>query len=341
MTAKHRSAGLLERVAPPITLVLLAPLVAEYLLGDLRVTDLAAFPVLAFVYGGGAVLIREVVRRRGGSWTIFLALAVAYAILEEGILDQSFFNPDFMHQHLLAYGFWPRLGTSPAWVICVTTLHVVWSLAVPIGMAESLFTERSREPWLGRVGIAVITLLFLLGIIALGSFSYRTATHHASAMEIAVCSVIILGLIAIPLISQRSQPILGPPHRRHRPVSIGVVSFVAGSLFVELYWIGPSLLRWPGNATAVAELGLDVLVLFLLCRIGSKPWTILEVWSATTGGLLVYVWHGYRIDRALHPAAGVLAHTWIVLGLCAVQAAAWFRVAHCRHDSLGEIAKQI
>jgi hypothetical protein len=341
MQAQHGTGGLFGRVAPPMTLLLLAPLVAEYLLGDLRVTDLAAFPALAFVCGGGAVLIREVVLRNGGRWMTFLALAVAYAVLEEGILDQSFFNPDFMHQHLLAYGFWPRLGTSPAWVICVTTLHVVWSLAVPIGMAESLFAERSKERWLGRVGLAMNTLLFLLGILALGSFSYRTATHHASARQIAVCSVIILGLIAIPAISRRTHPSIATAHRRDRPVSIGLVSFLAGSLFVELYWIGPSLLRWPGNATAVAELGLGVLALFLLRGLGSKPWTILEVWSASTGGLLVYVWHGYRIDRALHPAAGVLDHTWIVLGLCAIQTAAWFRVAHFRPDTSGETANQI
>jgi len=42
-----------------ITLFFVAPLVAEYLLGDLPLKMLAALIVLAPAYGGGAVLIRE------------------------------------------------------------------------------------------------------------------------------------------------------------------------------------------------------------------------------------------------------------------------------------------
>jgi hypothetical protein len=105
--------------------------------------------------------------------------------------------------------------------------------------------------------------------------------------------------------------------------------------------MGQFLLHWPATVTTAVEIGLNVLVLLLFCKIWPIAWTALEVWSATTGGLLVYAWHGYLVDRALHGAAGVLGHTMIVLGLCAVQAAAWFRVARFRGDgTAGEVANE-
>jgi hypothetical protein len=48
-----------------LTLFFLAPLVAEYLLGDLPITLLVALIMLAPMYGGGALLIRELTRRAG------------------------------------------------------------------------------------------------------------------------------------------------------------------------------------------------------------------------------------------------------------------------------------
>ncbi len=117
MTEQTKPAGMLRHLAPPLILFLLAPLVAEYLLGDFRITQLGPFPLLAMTYGCGALLIRDLARRGGRGWPAFLLLAAAYGILAEGIVNQSLFNPNFMHLHLLAYGFLPGLGTSPFWAI--------------------------------------------------------------------------------------------------------------------------------------------------------------------------------------------------------------------------------
>ena len=56
---------LLRRIAPAVGLVFLAPLAAEFLLGNLPITLLAGLVLLAPLYGGGALLIREVTRRAG------------------------------------------------------------------------------------------------------------------------------------------------------------------------------------------------------------------------------------------------------------------------------------
>jgi hypothetical protein len=82
-------------------LVLLAPLVAEFLLGNLPITALPALVALAPMYGGGALLIREVVRRRGLAWPSIIVLALAYGVVEEGLVTMSLFNPNYANTRLI------------------------------------------------------------------------------------------------------------------------------------------------------------------------------------------------------------------------------------------------
>lgn len=78
-----------------LTLFWLAPVVAEMFTGST--------PPLAFIqpfnlivqpafYGCGALLAREIVRRRGWGWANLFVLGVAYSILEEAIGVQTWFN---------------------------------------------------------------------------------------------------------------------------------------------------------------------------------------------------------------------------------------------------------
>jgi hypothetical protein len=73
-------------------LLLLTPLVGEYLLGNVSIVEIAALPILALVYGSGAVLIREVARRAGRGWPTILALGLAHGLIEAGLIDQTLFN---------------------------------------------------------------------------------------------------------------------------------------------------------------------------------------------------------------------------------------------------------
>lgn len=140
----------MRRVLPAIGLFFLSPLVAEYLLGDLPITGLAGLIVLAPLYGGGAVLIRELCRRRGWGWPSMIILALAYGVGEEGLLTQSLFNPDWGGRHLNAYGFIPGLGIGGPWTLFVLTLHMVWSIAVPIAFAELLTPNAAaHRGWVG------------------------------------------------------------------------------------------------------------------------------------------------------------------------------------------------
>ena len=81
-----------RRILPAIGLFFLAPFISEYLLGDFPLTKLEYILILGPLYGGGALLIREVVRRSGKGWPTILVLAFAYAVLEEAFTTQTLFN---------------------------------------------------------------------------------------------------------------------------------------------------------------------------------------------------------------------------------------------------------
>lgn len=66
-----------------LSLFFTAPPVAESLLGNLPIKMLPALLVLAPMYGGGALLIREIVRRSRRGWPSIVLLGMAYGILEE------------------------------------------------------------------------------------------------------------------------------------------------------------------------------------------------------------------------------------------------------------------
>lgn len=96
-------------------LFFLAPLIAEFLLGNLPVNMLPALVLLAPLYGGGALVIRESVRRTGRGWPSILLLGLAYAIVEEAFATQSLFNPDYLglKLHFLDAGHIPGSTSAP------------------------------------------------------------------------------------------------------------------------------------------------------------------------------------------------------------------------------------
>jgi hypothetical protein len=124
-----------------VTLFFLAPIVAEFLLGDFPATWLPLIIVLAPMYGGGALLIRELTRRSGRGWPTILLLGVAYAIIEEAFTTQTLFNPDIygMHMHLLSHAWIPALGTGAWWTLFMLNVHAFWSIGVSIALTEGLF----------------------------------------------------------------------------------------------------------------------------------------------------------------------------------------------------------
>jgi hypothetical protein len=318
--------GFVSRIMPPLALILLSPLIAEYLLGDIVVTNLMALLPLGLMYGGGALLIREVVRRMGRGWLTFVLLGAAYGIFEEGLVDQSLFNPNYLHLRLLDYGFLPALGTAFPWAIYVVGIHVAWSMAVPIGLTESLFALRRSRPWLSRLALTIPVLMLLGGAAMIYGYSQRTTTFHATPAQLGVSAGLAVLLVALAL-GPRPRRTPTSAASRPGPLSAGITCFVLGYAFMSAYAFSARL-GWPWPAAVTAEAALAAAALgFVAWRAETGRWGALDAWGASAGAMLVYAWNGYGVDRALNGGKDFIGHSVLVAALILLQALAGFRAA--------------
>jgi hypothetical protein len=180
----------------PLTLFLLAPLVGEVLFGAVPLSLLPfGLAGLAGLYGAGALLIREIVRGRRlpACWLVLLGLA--YGIFEEGPTVQSLFDQHFRGLSFLGfYGHWA--GVSWVWALFIVPYHAVFSIAIPILLAELVAGDR-RERWLTPRGVVVATLVFganaaLLAVLHTGLF---TARAPVTSLPANVCALALAGAI--------------------------------------------------------------------------------------------------------------------------------------------------
>ena len=164
-------------------LFLLAPLVAEFLLGNIAIDALYLAPFFLTLYGGGAVLVREAARHANRGWPTIILLALAYALIEEGFVTQSLFAPTYFGYDLISNAHIAPLGIGGWWTIYVLSLHTVWSICVPIAIVESFAGERARTPWLGKTGLAVVLVLFLGGAALNAYTTYQQEKFIASIWQ--------------------------------------------------------------------------------------------------------------------------------------------------------------
>ncbi|MEU6852996.1 hypothetical protein ABZ901_24085 [Actinacidiphila alni] len=202
------------RLAPP-ALFFLAPLIGEYLLGNQPLTALPFVLLLAPMYGGG-VLIREVARRAGCSWPTMIVLASAYALVEEGPIDQMLWNPRYGgHDMAGTYvgTYVPFLGPSLGVIQDVLAIHTMWSICVPIVLIETFardpYQAGGPRPWLGgRIGLPLVAAAFLADSVFLSYEQQHSEHFMASPARLIGCGAVILALIALLLL-----------HRAHRTLT--------------------------------------------------------------------------------------------------------------------------
>jgi len=298
-----------RRLAAVVSLFLLSPLIAEYLLGSLPMSMIAILPLMALMYGSGAILIREWARRTGRGWPTIVLLATAYGLIEEGFVTQSLFNPNYLHLRLIDFGFIPLLGTALPWLVFVTSIHVIWSISVPIALTESLFKGQRETPWLGWIGLTLFTVLFLAGCTIIATFSYKQAPFLATPAQFGVIGAVVLGLIvAAFLIPHARSNGRTAPH----PLILFAAGFGAGSLLMLLEHFAEGQLHWPWPACLAALLATESLfIVFMTLFTRGRTWSDIQRFSLMAGGLLVYAWAGFLTDKELHGVADLPAHSLI------------------------------
>jgi len=306
-TAFRRSIG------AAIALFFTAPLVAEFLLGNLPIKMLVALVALAPMYGGGVLLIRELVRRAGRGWPSILALGAAYTLIEEGVVTQSLFNPDYlkMQMHLLDHAWIPALHISAWWTLFMFNLHTFWSISVSIALIEALVPSRAEQPWLGRLGDSIVGLLFLVGCAACTAITLKGDRFLSSPTQFVCAGVACAGLVALAFLMPRRQS-----HSESGSVPTAwITGLVALALGLGVMFT-PAAWNWGAFA---AILAIDIVFLvFVAILSGRASWSALHTFSLGAGGALAYGLHAF-VERPVF-GGGFAARVGNVIFLAAAVA---------------------
>ncbi|GAB2972769.1 hypothetical protein [Saccharothrix stipae] len=283
-----------------LMLFLLAPLVGEFVLGNVPLSEIGALVVLAPMYGGGALLIRELARRTGRGWPTMLVLGLAYGVLEAGLLDQSLFNPSFEEWQFQAVTPVPALGISALNGYSFVVGHAVWSIGVPIALVESFAFRRRTTPWLGRTGLTVLALVFAAGSAAVFWILLEQEGFMATPGQRIGAALVVLVLVVIAFLIR---PRAAVARRVPRPGYLGFGAFVVSSVFVAV----PE--DWTGFGLKVALTVVAAAVLSWWGR--GEAWGAAHRYAVAAGALVTYTWLGWiLVEKSAGP---LIAHAVLVV----------------------------
>ncbi|GGD96547.1 hypothetical protein [Paenibacillus nasutitermitis] len=288
------SSALLQRLAPALGLLFLAPWVGEFLLGVSPLRNILGFPLILPLYGGGALLVRELTRRTGRGWPTLFLLAAAYGVIEAGLIDQSLFNPAFLGLESQKVTPIPALGISAYNAMAFVMGHVIWSIGVPIAIVEMLTPARMTAPWLGKVGLSVTGGLYLVGCAIVFNFIYADEKFLASPGQLIGAAAVSLMFIAIAFsLRKKKDPAVPSAHPVPKPWPLGAGAFVVASLF----FMKPE--SWAGVIIGILILCIVSPLVAHWSR--QQGWSLRHQFALVAGALLTYAWGGFVMTTMLWP----------------------------------------
>jgi hypothetical protein len=298
---KPATLPLRRRVGPALTLMFLAPLIAEVLPGATRVSALFVYPIEVCIWGGGALLIREAARRFDLGWLHMLFLALALALIEECIVQQTSFAPMVL-QIFPGEPFARAFGVNYLYLLWALGYEATFVVFVPIILTELIFRSRRDEPWLRLPGVIAVAVIFIAAcfpawylwtqIARTKVFNVPVYHPPGETVSIALFTIVLLVLFAI-----------GPSRRRffsnRRPAKplvpwvIAAGGFVAAAVWYCLvllaFGIRPS---FPPAIPVMLGSAIVAVVVYLMPRFAAHPaWSdahrIALVFGTTFGAMVV------------------------------------------------------
>lgn len=317
----------LARHAPVLCLLVMAPWVGEFLLGNSPLSHLPGLPLLIPLYGGGALLIREAAVRTGHGWPAVLLFGAAYGIIEAGLVDQSIFNLHFENVDQRAHMILPVLEIDAYNAQAFVIGHAVWSIAVPIALTGMLWPHRRSTPWLSRAGLAICAAMYAAGCWIVFRLIYETEQFLASPRQLAGAAAAALILIIAALLTKKRHRAAGPARRRvPRPRLLGFGSFAAAGLFI----MRPE--SWGGVLFGFALIGMTAALVWRWSR--QPDWDLRHEFALTAGAALTYAWLGFALTLLIRPDdtlawVGNVIFAMVAIGLLLL---AYRRIRHFRPE---------
>ncbi len=225
---------------PALALFLLSPMVGELLSGSSPPAEFFSpfgLLILCALYGSGAILARELVVRWKKGWLSLLVLGAAYGIVEEGLMVKSFFDPNWVDLGPLgAYGRFA--GVNWVWSVDLTIYHAVFSITIPVLLAQRMFPDWGARPWLSRRGLSLLGVLLAVDV-AFGFLALTPYRPPVSPYVLAAAAVV--GLIGLARSLPTAQSASVEPSRApSRPMAFLLGGFAATIGFFVLAWAAPN-----------------------------------------------------------------------------------------------------
>lgn len=272
-----------------IFLFFLSPAIGELLSGSAPPAEFFnpfGLFIMAALYGSGALLIRELRIRWRKGWSAILVLGAAYGIVEEGLMVKSFFDPAWMDLGILGtYGRWA--GVNWVWSLELTIYHAVFSITIPIFLAELVFQDLRQAPWLGKKGIIFFSCL-LAADVMFGFFALTTYRPPFLPYLLSLILVLVLGRIAsrlpAPVSPSETVEAILP-----RPRAFTLLGFGATLGLFFLSWVVPHL-KIPALLTMAGLFGLVYLVYKIVQKLSRQwNWKDEHRLALAFGGLLFFM----------------------------------------------------
>src|SRR5215475_5384980 len=296
-TSRHPSEVMTDRprFAGPIwALVLLSPFIAEVLSGSTRTSFLFVFVPEVMVWGVGALLCREMVRRWRAGGTSLLLLGLSLSIAEEFVIQQTSLAPlPFPGSHPDYGRMW---GMNLVYLLFMLGYESVWVVIIPVQVTELFFPRQAAQPWLRKRGAIVASLVFLIGSrIAWYGWTQQARPRLHAAPYHPPLPLVALGLLAIAGLAALAYRLRGvgaqAPENDQRAIPAwvaGLTALVMGAawfaLITQLFVPNPVQPFWAAMALGIAW---AVLAFTLFSRWSSRTsWTERHRFASVLGATL-------------------------------------------------------
>ncbi|WP_084210846.1 hypothetical protein [Pseudonocardia acaciae] len=281
-------------------LVVLAPVSAEVTFSGVTMPAMwLLLPALVVMYGAGVLLLRELVVRFGGGWPSLVVAGLVYELVEDGIGLQALTSPKLYN----AADWGPRvLGFNTTYWESQIGYHVVFSVLIPVLLADLLFPGHRGRPYLRRgglvmagVGAVVGVALLRVGIAGTEDPGYQAPLPVVLGILVAVAVLLVVALRVLP------GGVRGPVPAGHapRPAVVALVAGAACACFLGL--LMPAGLPPDGPAIGSGGWVLVPMALAAVVAVGTgvavRRWFTAPNWS---DGYRVWLAGGALIGRTLY-----------------------------------------